>query len=195
MIFRQIAVGNMDNFVYLIGDDKECALIDAGWDCDKIIKISREFRTKIKKIIITHTHYDHINDLNSIFEKTNAVVYVHHTGIEAIKKINNKINLVGIADGDVIEIGRLNAKIIHTPGHIPDAICILVENKLFTGDTLFVGSIGRTDFPESNPHDMKASLNKLKKLDDNIEVWPGHDYGKTKFSTVGKEKKSNYFMR
>ena len=194
MIFRQIAVGNMENFVYLAGDSKECALIDAGWEGDKIIKSALELGTKLKKIIITHTHYDHINDLNIIFEKTNAVVYVHHYGIEAIKKLNNKIKTMGVKDGDIIEIGSLKAKIIHTPGHIPDAICILIENKLFTGDTLFVGSIGRTDFPESSPTEMKKSLEKLKKLGDDVEVWPGHDYGEAKNSTIGNEKRNNPFM-
>ena len=98
-------------------------------------------------------------------------------------------------DNDEIKVGSIKIKVICTPGHTPCAICLLVENKLITGDTLFVNAIGRTDLAGGDSVKLFESLQKLKKLDDDVEVYPGHDYGKIPFSTIGGEKKANpYFM-
>jgi glyoxylase-like metal-dependent hydrolase (beta-lactamase superfamily II) len=98
--------------------------------------------------------------------------------------------------GDTISIGSIPVKGIHTPGHTPDSICLLVDNqKLLTGDTLFVGECGRTDMPEGNSRSMYDSLfNKLLKLNDYVEVYPGHDYGSKPSSTIGEERRSNYTL-
>ena len=100
-------------------------------------------------------------------------------------------------DGDILNVGKTSMKIIYTPGHTTDSICLLIDNqKLLTGDTLFVGECGRTDFPGGNSKSMYESLfGKLTKLDDNIEVYPGHDYGVKPSSTIGEEKKSNYTLQ
>jgi glyoxylase-like metal-dependent hydrolase (beta-lactamase superfamily II) len=101
-----------------------------------------------------------------------------------------------VKDGDVIEIGSLKANFIHTPGHCPDHISILVEDKLLTGDTLFVGECGRTDLPGGNPSDMYESLfHKILRLEDSIEVYPGHDYGSKPYSTIGYERENNYTLK
>jgi glyoxylase-like metal-dependent hydrolase (beta-lactamase superfamily II) len=101
-----------------------------------------------------------------------------------------------VDDGDIIHIGSIPVKIIHTPGHTPDGICLLVDNqKLLTGDTLFVGECGRTDMPGGNSKNMYNSLfNKILKLNDDVEVYPGHDYGPKPSSTIGEEKRSNYTL-
>lgn len=102
---------------------------------------------------------------------------------------------ISVADGDVVRVGKLDIRVIHTPGHSPDSICLLVDGKLLTGDTLFVGECGRTDLAGGSAEDMYHSLfDKLMKLDDNIEVYPGHDYGKTKHSTISVERKTNYTL-
>ena len=202
MIFRQIPVGPMQNFIYIVVDEKtkEAAVIDAGWDSEKIIQIAEKEKLKIKKIILTHSHFDHVQQVSELADKTNADVYFHELESEEIKKFGiKKIASLGsnffLKDNDEIKVGKIKVKVIHTPGHTPGAICLLFDNKLITGDTLFVGAIGRTDLPGGDAIKLFESLQKLKKLDDKIEIYPGHDYGKTPFSTIGNEKKNNpYFM-
>ena len=99
-------------------------------------------------------------------------------------------------DGDRVEVGSLKVGVLHTPGHIPDHICLLVDGKVLTGDTLFIGECGRTDLVGGDPGAMYESLfNKLLKLDDSTEVYPGHDYGRKPSSTIGEERRSNYTLK
>jgi glyoxylase-like metal-dependent hydrolase (beta-lactamase superfamily II) len=101
-----------------------------------------------------------------------------------------------VEEGSILTFGKVSIRVIYTPGHTADSICLLVDNKLLTGDTLFVGECGRTDFSGGNSKSMYDSLfNKLSKLNDAIEVYPGHDYGLKSSSTIGEEKKSNYTLQ
>jgi glyoxylase-like metal-dependent hydrolase (beta-lactamase superfamily II) len=102
---------------------------------------------------------------------------------------------MAVRDQDTLQLGKLTVRVIHTPGHTPDGICLLADNKLITGDTLFVGECGRTDLAGSSAEDMYHSLfDKILTLDDSIEVYPGHDYGKMPSSTIGHERKTNYTL-
>ena len=198
MIFKQISVGPMQNFVYIIGDEKtkEAVVIDAGWNIDEIIEAANKEKLKITKIILTHYHYDHVQRVNELIDKTNAEVYFHEDEEQSLKAaVKSKTKIIKLKDNDTINIGKLKIKVIHTPGHTPGSICLLVENKLLTGDTLFVNAIGRTDLPGGDALKLFESLQKLKKLEDNVEIYPGHDYGTTKFSTIGNEKKNNPYFR
>lgn len=199
MIFRQIHAGPMQNFSYIIGDEKskEAAVVDAGWEIDKLINAAKKEKLEIKKIILTHSHYDHIQKADELASKTNAAVYFHEGDSDEIKKLikNPNIKIHKLKNNDEITIGKIKIKIMHTPGHSPGAICLLAENKLITGDTLFVNAIGRTDLPGGDPLQLFSSLQKLKKLDDGIEVYPGHDYGEIPFSTIGGEKKTNPYFK
>ena len=199
MIFTQIPVGPMQNFVYLIGDEstKEAVVIDAGWDIDEIIRNAAESKLKINKIILTHSHFDHVQKVNELIGKTRADVYFHESEFDEISRLikNSSAKIITLKDNEEIKVGKIKIKIIHTPGHTKGAVCLLFDNKLITGDTLFVGAIGRTDLPGGDAIKLFESLQKLKKLDDKIEIYPGHDYGEAPFSTIGGEKKSNpYFM-
>ena len=199
MLFKQIKVGPMQNFSYIIGDEnsKSAAVIDAGWETNKLIEIASKEKLKINKIILTHSHYDHVQKTVELAEKTNAAVYFHELEFEEIKKTINvkKIKAVKLKNNDIINVGNMKINIIHTPGHTAGAICLLVDNKLITGDTLFVNAIGRTDLAGGDAVKIFESLQKLKGLSDDIEVYPGHDYGDIPFSTIGNEKKNNpYFM-
>lgn len=198
MFFKQIRVGPMQNFSYIIGDEEsnEAAVIDAGWEIENLIGVAGKEKLKINKIVLTHSHYDHVQKVDDLAAKTQAIVYFHELESDSIKKfIKNDIKVIKLKDNDEIKIGNLKIKVIHTSGHTPGAICLLAENKLMTGDTLFVNAIGRTDLPGGNPINLFESLQKLKRLDDNTEVYPGHDYGEVPFSTIGSEKKTNpYFM-
>lgn len=191
MLFKQVKVGMMENFSYIMGSEGEAAIVDPGWEYKKLIKICEENNLEIKKILLTHTHYDHAMDLKKIVKKTNAEVYVHK--LENLKDKDFKI--VNIKDNDAINVGKIKIKVLHTPGHSAGGVCFLFNKKLLSGDTLFVGAIGRVDLPGSSEGDMMKSLKKLSKLADDIEVYPGHDYGEKASSTVGDEKENNPFMR
>lgn len=199
MFFKQVRVGPMQNFSYIIGDEKsrEAAAVDAGWEVDKLIEIAEKEKLKINKIILTHSHYDHIQKVDELAAKTKATVYFHELEVESIKKFikNTNIKTIKLKNNDEIKVGSVKIKVIHTPGHTPGAVCLLVESKLITGDTLFVNAIGRTDLAGGDATKLFESLQKLKKLKDDVEVYPGHDYGEIPFSTIGGEKKTNpYFM-
>lgn len=191
MFFKQVQVGMMQNFSYIIGDSEEAAIVDPGWDYKKIMEICEKEKLKITKILLTHAHYDHKMDLNKLVKKTDAEVYVHEK--ENLKEDNMKI--INIKDNQEISLGKLKIKVLHTPGHSAGSCCFLVDNKIFTGDTLFIGAIGRIDLPGSNEENMKKSLKKLADLDNNIEVYPGHDYGEKPFATIEDQKENNPYMK
>ncbi|MCW3984394.1 MAG: MBL fold metallo-hydrolase [Candidatus Bathyarchaeota archaeon] len=190
MYFRQIQLHG-DNFSYLIADTetKETAVVDPSYNASEIIKTIKTQNLKLKYIINTHGHSDHTagnTELKALF----AAQTVAHKQT----KLDSDLK---VEDGDTLTVGKIPIKIIHTPGHTPDSICLLIANeKLLTGDTLFVGECGRTDLPGGNAKNLYDSLfNKLLKLDDSIEVYPGHDYGRMPFSTIGKERKTNYVLK
>lgn len=199
MLFKQIKAGPMQNFSYIIGDEtaKEAAVVDAGWEIEKLIDIANKEKLKINKIILTHSHYDHVQKVDELASKTGAEVYFHELEYGAIKKSikNPNIKIHKLKNNGEVNVGNIRIRAIHTPGHTPGAICLLVGNKLLTGDTLFVNAIGRTDLAGGDSLKLFESIQKLKKLNDNIEVYPGHDYGNAPSSTIGNEKKSNPYFR
>lgn len=197
MIFEQIPVGIMQNFSYIVGDEKtkEAAVVDPGWQANKILEVAKKHDLSIKMVLMTHTHYDHSHDVKRIADSTGAIVYTHKEEANEIKKLGiDKIKIIN--DNDIINIGKIKIKVIHTPGHTPGSVCFLVDNKkLVTGDTLFVEAIGRVDLAGGDTEKMFNSLQKLKKLNDNIEVYPGHNYGSKQNSTIDYEKKNNPYMK
>ena len=194
MIFEQIPVGQMQNFSYLIGDSKEAAVVDPGWEIDKILSIAKKHDLDVKYILITHSHYDHIDKVKEMADATDATVYVHKEDADEIK--NRGVDKIKtIKENDEITIGKMKIKVLHTPGHSPGSVCYLVDNKLITGDTLFGEAVGRVDLPGGNIGHLFNSLQRLKKLDENIEVYPGHDYGSIPHSTISHEKENNPYMK
>jgi hydroxyacylglutathione hydrolase len=188
LFFKQIRLSG-DNFSYIIADDesKETAVIDPSYDVDAITSILREQNLRVEYIINTHQHNDHTAGNKDIKSRFNAKIVAHKSAM-VIKDI-------GVVDGDVIKLGMLQIEVLHTPGHSPDSICLLIDKKLLTGDTLFVGECGRTDLQGGSSKDMYHSLfHKLMKLDDSIEVYPGHDYGTANCSTIYTERRTNYTL-
>ena len=190
MFFRQVQQHG-DNFSYIIADDttREAAVVDSSFNAGEITRILKAENLKLKYIINTHSHSDHTAgnaELRSIFKVKIAA--------HKLSKINAALK---VDDGDVIRVGKIPIQVIYTPGHTPDGICLLVDNqKLLTGDTLFVGECGRTDLPGGNSKSMYNSLfHKILKLNDDMEVYPGHDYGPKPSSTIGEEKRSNYTLQ
>jgi hydroxyacylglutathione hydrolase len=190
MFFRQIQQHG-DNFSYIIADDltREAAVVDPSYNAGVISSVIKAENLKLVYIIDTHGHSDHTagnQELRSIF---GAKIAAHKQS-----RVNADIK---VDEGEIISIGSIPMEIIYTPGHTPDSICLLVDNqKLLTGDTLFVGECGRTDLPGGNSKSMYNSLfNKIAKLNDSIEVYPGHDYGSKSYSTIGEEKRENYTLK
>ncbi|MEM2105086.1 MAG: MBL fold metallo-hydrolase [Candidatus Bathyarchaeia archaeon] len=188
MFFRQIKHRG-DNFSYIIADEttREAAVIDPSFNTEAIRQILKTQGFKLKYIINTHGHSDHTAGNQELQKEFNAKIVAHKKS-----RINKHLS---VEDEDTIKIGQTTIKVIHTPGHTPDSICLLVNGKLLTGDTLFVGECGRTDLPGGSTEDMYNSLfNKILKLNDETEVYPGHDYGDKPHSTIGEEKRTNYTL-
>ena len=185
----QIPLGPMKNLAYIISDNetKKAAIVDPAWEIEKILDITKRNNLNIIYIINTHSHSDHISGNEEIIKQTNAKLISYY-------KSPRKPD-IPISENDEITLGKTKMKFIHTPGHCPDSICIIIGNKILTGDTLFVGNCGRIDLPGGNIDELYTSLfTKIYKLDDKLEVYPGHDYGEKPFSTIEYEKKHNYVL-
>jgi len=188
LFFKQIKqVG--DNFSYIVAEEatSEAAVVDPSLNADAIVRLARKNGLSIKYVINTHHHTDHVAGNAKIKSCFGSKIVAH--------KLSNTEKDIEVVEGDILKVGGIAIEVIHTPGHSPDSICLLVDKKLMTGDTLFVGECGRTDLPGGSSADIYNSLfNKLMKLDDDIEVYPGHDYGSRPRSTIGEEKRTNYTL-
>jgi len=195
LYLQQIELGPMQNFVYLVGsaETKEVAVVDPGWEAEKIAEAAEADEMRITKVLITHTHFDHVKALPDLLEKVKAKVYVHKAEAEFLKGLGS--DLVKVEGGDEIRVGDVSVRFLHTPGHTPGSQCFFLEDKLISGDTLFVGTCGRCDLPGGDPEQMYRSLSKLKELDDRTILYPGHNYADRPFSTLSEEKRSNYFLQ
>jgi glyoxylase-like metal-dependent hydrolase (beta-lactamase superfamily II) len=193
MIFEQIQVGMMANFVYVIGCEKtkKAAVVDPSADAAEIHSFVKENGLEIEYIIATHGHGDHVGGVGSLAKKTGAKVVVHRGDAPGLQRGGLPTDVI-VEDGDTIKVGEIEIEVIHTPGHTPGSMCLLTEGKVITGDTMFVGNCGRCDMPGGSMEQLFNSLHKkLKVLDDATEVYPGHDYGPSPTSTIGHEKKTN----
>lgn len=198
-MIRQIPVEVFDkNFSYfLFGENgKDVAVVDPG-DVSALTALISEAELVPQMILLTHSHHDHADGIVEMLEHYQVPVYAHENARGRLK-IGNE-GIIFVHDGDTIDLGGLKIKVLHTPGHIDDAVCYYAEDEdgpfLITGDTLFVEGCGRADLNGSNVRNLYESLQKLKALDDRVLVFPGHDYGSKPFSTIGAEKKRNkYFL-
>jgi glyoxylase-like metal-dependent hydrolase (beta-lactamase superfamily II) len=181
MILKQFLVGGIKNYVYVIADEKtkDAAVIDPTDAEDAIIFLTKN-KLRLMYIFNTHSHYDH-TACNNQLRKMGGKVVAYKSGD------------IAVADGSKLKLGSIKIKILYTPGHTQDSICILADDNLFTGDTLFVEECGRTDLPGGSSEQMYESLNKLKRLQGNIKVYPGHLYGGSS-STIAKEIGNNYCL-
>jgi hydroxyacylglutathione hydrolase len=210
LYFQQVLVGPMANFVYLIGSlrTRECMVVDPAWDTQALIDLAAKDDMKITGALVTHYHPDHIggdimgfrvpSGVADLIGKVDAKIHVHKLegdGVKLVSKVSEN-DLVRHESGDNIELGDVTIQLIHTPGHTPGSQCFLVHEALVAGDTLFVNGCGRVDLPGSDPDQMYETLTqKLWNLDDNVVLFPGHDYGPTPTSTMGEQKQSNHSLR
>ena len=201
----------MVNFCYLLGDDasKTCALIDPAFETDRILAEADRLGYRVTHIINTHGHSDHTAGNEAIKAATGAQLLIHELDANRLGKVVHKTfsRMLGgkgspapdvkLKDNDFIQIGDgINMRVIHTPGHTPGSICLYSDGHVFTGDTLFVGAVGRTDLPGGSSKQLLASVQKkIYTLPGSTIVWPGHDYGPYPSSTVEREKLTNPFTR
>ena len=190
MKVHQIQVGNMQNFTYVVEDDdtNEGIVIDPSWDLDQIEQIITRSDLKIKYIVNTHHHFDHTLGNEALAESIGAKIIQHEAS-----ELQNDIT---VKDGDVINFGNSELRVLHTPGHSKDSICLIGDGKIFSGDTLFVGNCGRIDLPGGSSKELYHSLfDVLYHLDETLILYPGHNYGTSATSTIGKEKTTNLVMQ
>jgi hydroxyacylglutathione hydrolase len=204
LYLKQMELGPMQNFVYLIGDlaTRECLVVDPAWEIDQIVATAASDGMQIRGVLVTHTHQDHVGghlfgfDIPGVEEllgQAPAKIYVHKAEREFLRGFGS--DLVRVDGGDTIPLGRRTLTFIHTPGHTPGSQCFLVDGRLISGDTLFIRSCGRTDLPGSDPRAMYQSLTqRLGALPDDTVVFPGHNYGGA-VTTIGDEKRQNPMMR
>ncbi len=197
----------MGNFVYLLGDPKtkEAAVVDPAWNAPAIFEKIEKDGYRLTHVLLTHGHYDHINAVEEIVDKTDAIVCGQKSELEEFIAegigglVIPRSSLKKTVSGDAVQVGGISVRLIHTPGHTPGSQCLLIEGQeesgiLVTGDTLFIGTIGRCDFPYSSPHELFKSLGKLKRLEEETVIYPGHDYGSSPTNTLRKEKRTNPFL-
>jgi glyoxylase-like metal-dependent hydrolase (beta-lactamase superfamily II) len=209
MIIKQLKVGVMEVFCYILGceDTHRGLLIDPAGDEDFILETADDLGLTIESVVNTHGHPDHTCGNRKIKDETGAKIYMHPSDDRMFNSPEGEVMArqwgftpsppadVLVKDGDTIPFGNQALTVIHTPGHSPGGICLQGGNNLFTGDTLFVGAVGRTDLPGGSLEIMLNSIKeKILALPDDTIIWPGHNYGGSPTSTIAQEKKHNIYI-
>ena len=220
LYFRQLLAGRdiatddpvaaqMVNFIYLIGDREagKCVVVDPAWNVDDVLRVAEEDDMQIDGVLATHHHPDHVGGdlwgtsipgIADLLEKTALKIHCNREEAEWIRRTTgvSDSDLVGYASGDVLQIGDIEIKMIHTLGHTPGSQCFLVDGKLVAGDTLFLQGCGRTDFPGGDPDEMYRSLTeRLAKIPDDTMLYPGHLYDPRSSATLGETRETNYVFK
>jgi glyoxylase-like metal-dependent hydrolase (beta-lactamase superfamily II) len=205
---QQLTVGSMGVCCYILScpTTQKAGIVDPGGDVERILAAVSASGVDVQYIIATHGHPDHVCGNRALKDATGADIIMHRADEEFFGQpdVSSYFSMLGlepsppadvvVEDGDIISIGEQELQVIHTPGHTPGGICLLNGKNLVTGDTLFVGGLGRTDFPGgSHPELMNSIRTRLLVLPDDTVIWPGHGYGGHQ-STIGEEKRSNPFL-
>jgi glyoxylase-like metal-dependent hydrolase (beta-lactamase superfamily II) len=209
MVLKQFEVGSFAVFAYLVGDEEtgKGLIIDPADETEMLIEEATKFGLEITSIVNTHGHVDHIMGNAEMKRRTGAEIIIHEAEEEwLLRTPPYMLDMfraqpsppadITVKDGDSITAGGVVLKVIHTPGHSPGGISLLWDGMVFTGDTLFVGAVGRTDFPYASWEQLEHSIRtRLYTLPGNTVVYPGHNYGVSPSSTLGDEMLNNQFVR
>ena len=213
LYFAQESVGDMANLAYLIGSraKRKAFVVDPAWNVDGLLAVAAQDDIEIVGALVTHYHQDHvggeifghsIEGLGKLLERRPVPIHVNkHEALGLIKVTGvSDSDLVSHEGGDLLEIGGVGIRLLHTPGHTPGSQCFLVEEtgqsgRLVAGDTLFLNGCGRVDLPGSDPRAMYQSLETLKKLPDTTTLYPGHLYSPEGQDSMGDQKRTNPYLR
>lgn len=210
LIVRQIPIGSFEVFTYVVAcpETREAAIIDPAGDPEKVLSVLSEEDLHAKYILNTHGHIDHILGNESLKEILSIPLCMHGADVDFFsdpdiqEAVFREFGMtyefvvdIPLEDGQVLGMGKLQIQVIHTPGHTPGSSCFLINGNLFSGDTLFVGSAGRTDLDGGSLDDLLASIrDKLMVLPGETVIWPGHDYGENPTSTMSREMEENIYI-
>ncbi|NOZ26371.1 MAG: MBL fold metallo-hydrolase [Nitrospirae bacterium] len=200
---RDLVVGPLEVNCYILHDSesKEAIVVDPGDEPERILDLLKPDGLEVTHIVCTHTHFDHVGAIPELKEATKARIVIHEKESEIYEAARDMAAFWGydvdplpppdvfVSEGDEIKTGNLMFRIMHTPGHSPGGICLYGNGVVVTGDTLFAGSVGRTDFPGGDPDLLKESFRRLIALPEETVVLPGHGPR----STIGREKRENFF--
>ncbi len=195
---RQLQLGPMDNFVYLLGTPQgtTCAVVDPAWDVPAILDAAAQDGRRITHALVTHGHHDHTEGLVPLLERPPVTVVAQRAEVAFFPSLARLGDAVQpVSAGDVIDLGGLPVRCLHTPGHTPGSQCFLAEASLLTGDTLFIGACGRCDLAGGDAGEMFDSLRRLRELDPKTTILPGHDYGDTPSATLVSELQVNPYLK
>jgi hydroxyacylglutathione hydrolase len=191
----QLEVGLLQNFCEILfcPDTREAAIVDPAWEVDTLLREVEKRGLRVTTVLITHTHNDHIEGVGEVVAKTGAAVVVSPREADRIKR--DAKTIVDAVDCADIAIGQRGLRALDTPGHTVGGTCFLADGYIVTGDLLFVGGCGRTDFQGGDTAAMWRSLQRVAALPEETRVYPGHDYGPTPTSTIGHELETNPYLR
>lgn len=196
---RQLKLGPMENFVYLLGpaEGDEALVIDPAWDVDAILGAAAADGRRIVAGAVSHCHGDHTNGVPGLLERLDVPIYAQREELAFSSELS-RMGVEALGPGDELEVGSLRVKALHTPGHTPGSQCFYVEgDALVSGDTVFVNACGRCDLRGGNPEQLYRTITgTLMKLPEHTRLLPGHDYGDVPVSTLGRERAHNpYFQQ
>lgn len=197
MKIRVMQVGDIGTNCYLLEDEytHTAAVVDPGDEADRILALAKEDGVEIGLILLTHAHYDHTSGVAGLHKALPHIpVYLHpddaeRLGSQLFPDLGMEPTLY--RDGDLVKVGGIDVQVLHTPGHTPGGVCLMAGDALFTGDTLFQGSMGRTDLPGGSYEELMASLARLARLPGDFHVLPGH----MDVSSLETERNTNYYMQ
>lgn len=198
----QVEVGLLQNFCELLScpDTGEAAVIDPAWEVDRLLREAQRLGLRLTKVLITHGHHDHVEGVAELVAHTGAAVIVSAGEVDRVRDVlegTPAANAVvqTVADKELVPIGRRGLRALATPGHTVGGTCFVADGFIVTGDVMFVGGCGRTDFAGGSTAQMWKSLQRLAALPEETRVYPGHNYGATPTSTIGRELLENPYLR
>lgn len=195
---RQLKLGPMDNFVYLVGpaDSDEVLVVDPAWDVDAIERTVKEEGKRLVGAFVSHSHFDHINGLPDLLSRHDIPVYAQREEVqfsEELRALGDALRPVG--PGEALKVGAQTFQALHTPGHTPGSHCLLAGDALVSGDTVFINGCGRCDMDGGSPEEMYRSLSQvLLKVPDSAKLWPGHDYADVPVRPMGEVRQQNPYF-
>lgn len=193
MNIHTLTLGLYQTNCYLLENNGQCVVIDPGYEPETILSFVKSHNLSVAGILLTHGHFDHVGAVAPLAQATACDVWLHpdELTLPAVMTGGPLFYTETYEEGDSLQLAGITFSVMHTPGHTPGSVCLVTEDAIFSGDTLFAGSIGRTDFPGSDPRQMVASLSRLSDLKKDYRIFPGHGES----TTFAREKKYNPYLK